>query len=72
MRSALISYSNNTVTNIIVADPAVDAAPEGHILIALPDDSPVSIGWTYDGSQFVDPNPTVASATPLVEEVIVP
>lgn len=66
MRSALIENLTNTVVNVIVANPAVDAAPEGHILIALPDDSPVSIGWQYDGLQFVDPNP------PVVEEVIVP
>lgn len=64
MRSALIQ--NNTVVNVIVADPAVDPSPEGHIMIALSNDSPVSIGWTYDGSHFVDPNPQV------VEEVIVP
>lgn len=63
MRSALIENLTNTVVNVIVADPAVDAAPEDHSLILLPDDSPVSIGWLYNGSQFVDPNP------PVIEEV---
>jgi hypothetical protein len=56
---ALVQSSNNTVVNLIVADPLVDPAPEGCILVGLPDDSPVSFGWIYnpaDGS-FTDPNP---------------
>lgn len=57
MRAALVNSSTNLVDNVIVADPAVDPAPEGFLLVAIPDDSPVSIGWTYDGSAFADPNP---------------
>lgn len=56
MRTALINASSNIVENIIVADPAVDPAPPGAILVALPDDSPVAIGWLYDGNGFTDPN----------------
>lgn len=48
MRSAMVQADNNTVVNLIVADPAVDPAPEGCILVALPDDSPVTFGWIYD------------------------
>lgn len=59
MRAALIDNSTNIVENVIVADPSVDPAPDGHYMIALPDDSQVSIGWLYDGSQFIDPNPPI-------------
>ena len=46
------------VINFIMADPSVDPAPEGTILVGLPDDSPVDIGWIYDPAtgQFTDPN----------------
>jgi hypothetical protein len=47
MRCAVVD-SSNIVVNIIVADPAIDPAPEGCILVGLPDDSPVSFGWLYD------------------------
>lgn len=58
-RCAFVQNSDNTVTNIIVANPAVDPAPEGCTLVALSDDSPVSFGWIYDPAtgQFTDPNP---------------
>ena len=57
MRSAMVQISDNIVANVIMADPAVDPAPDGFLLIALPDDSPVSIGWIYDPAtgQFTDP-----------------
>lgn len=59
MRAALIDNSTNIVVNIIVADPAVDPAPEGFTIIGLPDDSPVSIDWIYDPTvdEFTNPNP---------------
>ena len=58
-RCALVQNSDETVINIIMADPAVDPAPEGCTLVALPDDSPVSFGWIYDPATgtFTDPNP---------------
>lgn len=56
MRCALIDTSSNIVVNLIMADPATDAAPEGGMLVGLPDDSPVAIGWLYDGTSFTDPN----------------
>ena len=45
---ALVDSATNIVVNIIVADPAVDPAPEGCTIIGIPDDSPVSFGWIYD------------------------
>lgn len=48
MRCALVETVNNIVENIIIADPSVDPAPTGYILIGLADDSSVSVGWYYD------------------------
>ena len=58
MRCAYINTSTNIVENMIMADPGVDPAPEGYILIAIPEDSPVGIGWIYDPATgtFSDPN----------------
>jgi hypothetical protein len=61
MRCAVVKNSDNIVVNLIMADPSVDPAPEGTILVGLPDDSPVNMGWIYDPAtgQFTDPNPPV-------------
>jgi len=69
MRCAVVQNSDNIVVNLIMADPSVDPAPEGTILVGLPDDSPVSIGWLYDPAtgQFTDPNPPQEE-----EEVVIP
>lgn len=58
MRCAVVD-SSNIVVNLIMADPTVDPAPEGCILVGLADDDSVSIGWIYDPAtgQFTDPNP---------------
>jgi hypothetical protein len=57
MRCALINQSINIVENVIIADPSVDPAPNGYLIIGLPEDSPVSIGWVYDPAtgQFPEP-----------------
>ena len=55
MRCALVESSSGLVTNLIIADPAVDPAPDGSLIIGLPDDSPVAIGWIWDGETFYDP-----------------
>lgn len=47
-RCALVNSTTNYVENIIMADPALDPAPQGYIIVGLPDDSPVAIGWQYD------------------------
>jgi hypothetical protein len=68
-RCALVQNSDNTVINIIMADPSVDPAPAGCTLVGLPDDSPVSFGWIYDPAtgQFTDPNPPAPpEETPVV------
>jgi len=57
MRCALVNKTTNIVENIIVADPSVDPAPNGYLIIGLPEDSPVAIGWVYDpaNGQFSEP-----------------
>lgn len=59
MRCALVNESTWIVENMIVADPAVDPAPAGYIIIGVTDDSPVQIGWIYnpDTGEFTNPNP---------------
>lgn len=65
MRCAVVQNSDETVINVIVADPAVDPAPEGCTLIGIPDDSPVTFGWVYNPvtKTFYDPNPPVVEVT---------
>jgi len=69
MRCAVVQNFDNSVVNLIMADPSVDPAPEGTILVGLPDDSPVNMGWIYDPAtgQFTDPNPPQEE-----EEVVIP
>jgi hypothetical protein len=57
MRSAVVQISDNIVINVIMANPAVDPAPAGCILVLLADDSSVSMGWIYNPStgQFSEP-----------------
>lgn len=55
MRCALVDNSTNLVTNLIMADPAVDNAPDGFLLIGLSDTDPVEIGWLWDGENFNPP-----------------
>jgi len=57
-KCALVQNSNNIVSNIIMADPSIDLALEGYLLIGLPDNSPVSFGWIYNPStnQFTEPS----------------
>ena len=54
MLSALVSKTG-LVTNVIVADPATDIAPEGFTLVPLAEGQTVSIGWEWDGKTLRDP-----------------
>lgn len=65
MRSALVNQQTYIVDNVIIADPSVDPAPIGYDMIALPPDSPVSIGWIYNPStgEFTNPNPVDPDST---------
>jgi len=57
MRAAVVDLLTNIVINIIVANPAVDPAPEGMLLVDVTN-TPCDIGWIYDPATgtFSDPN----------------
>lgn len=61
MKCAVVSLTDNTVINVILADPSIDPAYEGTRLIGIDDNFPVRMGWIYDPAtgQFTDPNPPV-------------
>lgn len=52
---AVVQLSDGLVINKIVAEPT-DLAPQGTQLI-IADNVSCDIGWTWDGTQFVNPNP---------------
>lgn len=59
MQSAVVEIATNIVVNMIVADPAVDPAPEGCILVGV-DGITCDIGWIYDPSSGAFSNPNEA------------
>lgn len=57
MKKAALINSENIVVNLIVWDDTC-AAPEGTTAIVLDTEVPkLSAGWTWDGKNFIDPNP---------------
>ena len=56
---AVCQLSDGFVINIIVAEPNQPCPQEGCQLITTPTESGsyANIGFTWDGTQFVDPNP---------------
>lgn len=47
MRAAVVDLATYTVINIIVANAAIDAAPNGTMLVDV-SAIPCDIGWIYD------------------------
>lgn len=60
MRKAVINRS--TVENIILADD--DFELPDRAIVSLNDNSPVAIGWTYDGEDFSAPHEPAPSTDP--------
>ena len=58
---------NGLVSNIIVwdGDTAIWSPPEGQSAVALSDDSPVVIGWSYSGTDFAAPPAPPAVPAPV-------
>lgn len=48
---------NGTVVNVVIwdGDTTVWQPPKGTTANLLPDDSPVSPGWTFDGTNYAPP-----------------
>lgn len=57
MNAAVINNDTNIVENKIVADAENDLAPDGTYLVNIPDGVMCDIGWLWDGSNFINPNP---------------
>ena len=55
-RCAVCQLVDGLVTNIIVAAPS-DPAPADCQLVEIMNGQPCNIGWYWDGTTFVDPNP---------------
>lgn len=53
---AVVQLSDSVVVNIIVAQPT-DLAPDGTQLILVPEGVYCDMGWVWDGTNFVNPNP---------------
>ena len=62
--SALVNLSTGLVENIIIADPALDLAPDDHIIIGRPP-AFVKIGTKYLDGKFIDPGAGMTSPTPI-------
>ena len=61
MRCAVINATGDVV-NIIMAEPT-DLAPQGCVLVGVDDGVFCDIGWSWDGSNFVDPNSPVTQTS---------
>jgi hypothetical protein len=56
--------SDNLVTNIIVADTLEIAEDvSGQTCILCTDENPAGINWTYNGTNFINPNPKPEEVT---------
>lgn len=55
---AVVRLTDNIVINKIVADPA-DLAPDGTQLILIPEGVMCDMGWIWNGTDFINPNPPV-------------
>ena len=55
MRAAVVSDQTHLVLNMIIANAAVDPAPEGSFLVGVNDNSPIGMGWRYADGNFIDP-----------------
>lgn len=68
MRCAVVNQQN-IVVNVIIANPNVDTAPEGHTLIPTEAAGP---GWVWDGNTFTDPTLPSEPLPPSVPTSITP
>lgn len=53
---AVVQLSDNVVINMIVANPE-SLAPEGTQLILISENVMCNMGWIWNGTEFVNPNP---------------
>lgn len=56
MICAVCDKETNIVINRVVAN-SLDVAPDNAYLIEIPDGVMCDMGWLWDGSNFINPNP---------------
>lgn len=67
MRAAIVDPQTGIVSNLIVANAAVDTCPTpNNILVNVT--GAAAIGWVWDGQDFINPNPPVV-IVPTFEEL---
>lgn len=59
--AAVVDQATNIVVNKIVAEAGVDPAPDGTYLVNIPDGVMCDIGWLWDGTSFINPEPPVGT-----------
>ena len=67
MATCAVLDSNNIVVNLIVADP-VDTPPSGCTLVFKPDNISVNMGYTWNGTDFLDQEGNVCQPIVIEEE----
>jgi hypothetical protein len=55
---AVVDLNTNVVVNTIMAE-VTDFVPNGYCMIEITPDMSGCVGWTWDGTKFIDPNPIV-------------
>lgn len=70
MNCAYIDNTTGTILNIIVASPS-DQVPDGFKLVEIPSDIIVNIGFTHDGSNFIDTEGNVVLPIPPEEDEVI-
>ena len=63
METMLAVVDNGIVTNVLVVDPSDQATIDHFGGLVLPQNSPVGIGFTYDGTNF---------SAPVTTQVVIP
>lgn len=69
MRCAVVNINANLIENVIVADPAIDAPPDGFMLALVPDF--VNPGDAWNGGVFPEPQPVAVPTPPAGESKVV-
>lgn len=64
-RYAVIRNEDNVVDNLILGDETTPP-PLDHYLVEITENLWADMGWVWDGSQFINPNPVVEE--PAAEE----
>lgn len=65
---AVVNVTDNVVVNKIVAEPT-DLAPLNTYLVLILSDMECDIGWVWNGTEFVNPNPNTTETVNLNTDI---